>query len=525
MNKREGFEISSLKLLLLAFSEGAAVMALELIGGRMIAPAYGSSLIVWTTVLGITMAALALGYYIGAQISSTTNITDKIIFLFLSSGLFILIMPKIASFTINHFDAESLFLSVFLSSLCFLFLPIVALGATTPLIVSLLTNKTIGQGKASGRVYGASTIGGIVFTFLVGFWFVPDYGLSVTAFITSILISLIPVFLAIKIKGFKYSLIIVLYIIIGVPLTFSKEKVNGVKIIHQSEGLLGQLLVVDQVKQNNEQGIDRILFVNRMGQTWIDKKTGNSIWTYPNYVAVLASSLKENPDVLILGIGGGTMAELLHKTLNANIETVELDSRIEKIARQNFNLNQRVKVHIDDARHFIRTSNKKYDLIIFDVFKGEVPPAHVLTVECFQEARKNLNEDGFMIINFNGFIDGSKGKAGRALAKTILDAGYALNMFPTFGTESERNILYIASPKKKDFAETKIHLNVFNKEVRIDTMQLPFNKINFTPEDKSLTDDYPVLELLNLEAAQTWRKDYNDNYTKQYTKKGVPVFK
>jgi spermidine synthase len=262
-----------------------------------------------------------------------------------------------------------------------------------------------------------------------------------------------------------------------------------------------------------------------MGQTWIDKKTGNSIWTYPNYAAVLASSLKENPDVLILGIGGGTLAELLHKTLNANIETVELDSRIEKIARQNFNLDQRVKVHIDDARHFIRTSNKKYDLIIFDVFKGEVPPAHVLTVECFQEARKNLNEDGFMIINFNGFIDGSKGKAGRALAKTILDAGYTLNMFPTFGTESERNILYIASPKKKDFAETKIHLNVFNKEVRIDTMQLPFNKINFTPEDKSLTDDYPVLELLNLEAAQTWRKDYNDNYTKQYTKKGVPVFK
>jgi hypothetical protein len=64
-----------------------------------------------------------------------------------------------------------------------------------------------------------------------------------------------------------------------------------------------------------------------------------------------------------------------------------------------------------------------------------------------------------------------------------------------------------------------------NTETRIDTMELSLEKIKFEPDDKPLTDDFPVLELLNMEAAQAWRKTYNENYTKKYSKKGIPVFK
>lgn len=525
MRLRASIKITFSVLLILAFTEGAAVMVLELIGGRMIAPVYGSSLIVWTTVLGITMAALALGYYLGGNFASRTDAVQRSFLLFFAAAFLILIMPKVASFTASFFNSDSLFFSVFISSIVFLFLPITLLGATTPILVSLAAGHGIGTGKASGRIYGASTIGGIIFTFLVGFWFIPDYGLSTTAFITAIGITILPTLILMRSKGFKYGLIFFLFLIIGSALNFSKEKVLGVKVIHQSEGLLGQLLVVDQPNESDKKNVDRILFVNRMGQTWVDKKTGNSIWTYPNYVTVLASSLKEKPDVLILGIGGGTLANLLQSTLNANVETVELDARISKIAKQYFNLNPNIKINIDDARHFIRTNKKKYDLIIFDVFKGEVPPAHVLTVECFKEAGQILNEDGFMIINFNGFVEGVEGRAGRAVMKTILAAGYTINIFPTYGAEDKRNNLYIASIKKKTFEKTRIHLNVLNKETRIDTIQLAVEDINFEAEDKPLTDDYPVLELLNLDAAQTWRKDYNENYTKKYSKKGIPVFK
>ncbi|MDQ3191201.1 MAG: fused MFS/spermidine synthase [Bacteroidota bacterium] len=525
MKQQESYKISLFMLLLFAFCEGAAVMVLELIGGRMIAPVYGSSLIVWTTVLGITMSALALGYFIGGNIAIKKNVLNQLYLLFFSAATLILIMPKVASIAIDLIYFDSLFISVFIASLLLLFLPVAILGATTPILVKLVFNHGISQGKSSGHVYGASTIGGIIFTFLVGFWLVPDYGLSTTGFIIGVGISILPTYYLIKSISLKYALIPVIFIVLGLTLNYSNDKVKGVKVIHQSEGLLGQLLVVDQPKSNGANGFERIMYVNRMGQTWIDLNTGNSIWSYPNYITVLASSLKEKPDVLILGIGGGTLANLLINVLGANIETVELDERIGKIASRNFNMNKQVNLNIDDARHFIKTSKKKYDLIIFDVFKGEVPPSHVLTVECFQEAKNNLKEDGFMIINFNGFVNGPKGKAGRAVIKTILASGFHVNIFPTVGNEEDRNILYTASPKKRTFDQTRINLNLYNKAVNIDTMQLNLDNIKFKPDDQPLTDNYPVLELLNLEAAQAWRKSYNENHTKKYKDKGLPIFK
>jgi spermidine synthase len=523
MKSQKGSVIPVGMLLLLAFTEGAAVMVLELIGGRMIAPVYGSCLVVWTTVLGVTMTGLALGYMWGGNMASKSNSSGKMCSLFIAGAFLILVMPKIAAFSIDVFDPDALFISTLLSSFLFLFLPVTLLGTTTPILVKLLTDYNTGQGRASGKIYGASTIGGILFTFLVGFWLVPEHGLSVTALITAIGVCILPTIILMKLKGFKYGLIIMVCIILGATIDIPKTKPTGVKILHQSEGLLGQLLLVDQPRDNKN--TDRILFVNRMGQTWVDKKTGNSIWSYPNYITVLASSLKEKPDVLILGIGGGTLARMLKNLLDANVETVDLDERIGKIAKQYFNLPGNVKINIDDARHFIRTNNKKYDLIIFDVFKGEIPPAHVLTVECFKDAAKNLNKDGLIVVNFNGFVNGEKGDAGRAVIKTIQAAGYNINIFPTVGSEEERNNLYVASLTNKTFKETRIKLNLFNQEALIDTMQLSLESIPFTPEDKPLTDDFPVLELLNLEASKAWRKEYNDNYTQKYSEKGVPFFR
>ncbi|MCH9028701.1 MAG: hypothetical protein IH819_03610, partial [Bacteroidetes bacterium] len=88
----------------------------------------------------------------------------------------------------------------------------------------------------------------------------------------------------------------------------------------------------------------------------------------------------------------------------------------------------RVLVGIDDARHYIERTEKSYDLIIFDVFKGEIPPAHLFSLECFEKARSKLNPEGFIIVNFNGFIKGDVGKAGRSLYKTLKAAGLEVHI-------------------------------------------------------------------------------------------------
>ena len=69
------------------------------------------------------------------------------------------------------------------------------------------------------------------------------------------------------------------------------------------------------------------------------------------------------------------------------------------MASDYFGLSPSVNVIVDDARHYIETTKKKYDLIFFDVFRGEIQPAHVLSRECFAKSKTLLNENGLMVVN------------------------------------------------------------------------------------------------------------------------------
>lgn len=509
---------------LLAFIEGGAVMSIELLAGRMIAPAYGTSLFVWTTVLGVAVGGLALGYFTGGRMADKYKQPGLLYIILLIAAMLIIIMPRLAATLTLVMEPAPLMFSVFCSALLFLFPPVLLLGATTPIIIRSVSDGASLAGKSSGIIYGISTVGGIFSTFLVGFFLLPEYGLTITAIYTGLVLAVLPFFILIINRVYYLPIVFFVFnILIFFPAS-KKPESPGIKVLYESEGLLGQLLVVDMPKKfNPESGSDRVLFVNRMGQTWIDKSTGNSAWSYVNYVTSAASILPKNQEVLLLGLGGGTVAKQLEQELDANIDAVELDERIVEIARELFGLGSRTNVIIDDARHFIRSTDKKYDLFVFDVFKGEVPPSHVLSLECFKEVKQKLNNNGLMIINFNGFIEGEAGRAGRSILKTILAAGFNVKVLPTFESEEYRNILYLASVNEFDFSNVGIKLNIQDGAVNIPDLFVDLSTIDM--EDAViLTDDKPVLEILNLKAAESWRKSYGI-YTKKFREQGIPIFK
>ena len=111
-----------------------------------------------------------------------------------------------------------------------------------------------------------------------------------------------------------------------------------------------------KARHAKQQGIkDRLLFVNRIGQTVVNLKTGKSRWSYPDYVTAIASVLPDNSDALILGIGGGTIASRLNRALGLNVDAVEFDARILEVAKRYFGLSKAVNPIIDDARHYLET--------------------------------------------------------------------------------------------------------------------------------------------------------------------------
>src|SRR6187401_3131236 len=90
------------KLLLLSFVEGAAVMAGELCGAKLLAPVFGSSLYVWASVMGITLAALALGYFYGGSLSQKKeqSLDKKLFYVLVAASLFLLAMPLISFYLV-----------------------------------------------------------------------------------------------------------------------------------------------------------------------------------------------------------------------------------------------------------------------------------------------------------------------------------------------------------------------------------------------------------------------------------------
>jgi len=511
-------------LAILAFLEGGIVMCIELLGARLIAPIYGSSLEVWSIVLAVSIGALTLGYFAGGFFSSVKKPALLLHILFLLAAGFIFLMPTLASLTVTNFNAETLITNTLIASIAFLFPPLFLLGSTTPIIINLKSDNPNEAGKIAGSIYGISTLGGIFFTYFTGFYLIPKYGLTDTAFIAAVIIGSISFFVLITARFYPAFAVIPLLLVAVFSKSNTTSSANDVTILHYSEGLLGQLLLVDMPKDFVSTATHtRSLFINRIGQTIVDKETGISSWDYPNYLVSLASTLKPNPSVLVLGLGGGTVPRYLNSYVGASVDAVELDKRIGIIAQQYFGLTN-TKIIIDDARHYLETNKKKYDLIIFDLYKGESPPSHTLSVEAFIKVKNLLNENGICVINFNGFISGEEGKGGRSLLKTLQEAGFKVKLLPTFGEERYRNGLYIASVHEHSITNPTMALNIKNNPVSLDSLLIPIASINLD-DAVILTDDKPLLEKLNTKASKSWRGDYYDNFTKKLTQKGVGTFK
>ncbi len=500
---------------LFAVLEGATVMAVELLTARMVAPYFGSSLYVWGTVIGFTLLALAIGYFAGGVIVDKYGGPDTLLWVLLMASVFLMLMHvsspllTIASANISPGSA------VVLVSMALILPPLLFMGMVPTFLIRKVSTTADSAGTSTGLVYAISSASGIVALPVFGFLIIPRYGLTVPSIVTGLVVGLIPFAKLIARKKYA-SLWFVPFVLFSFWATKTQQPGKAVDVQYYSEGLLGQLLVADVSN-------DRFLFVNRTGQTWVDKETFKPKWHYASYVSSICSKLPEKSNALILGLGGGAVANIFQNSLGFNVDAVELDERIAEVARQYFPLSDRVNVIVDDARHYLEETQKKYDVILFDVYRGEAPPPHVFTLESLTKTKSLLKEDGLIIVNFNGFWEGKTGQAARSIYKTLLAAGLETRMLPTPGAEANRNILFVASVKPQDFHTLRSPLLQYGKYGEIETTFHDPQKVDIN-DAVVLTDDKPILELLNIRAGNAWRKAYTE-MTKTFYKEGIPLFR
>lgn len=523
--------------LLVAFLllEGAAVMLVELAGARIISPYYGASLATWASVLGVTMSSLAIGYLVGGRIvDKHKSPTKLLLYVLFGTALSTLLMPYLGNKFMFSFLEWPLELNVL--SLAFIILtPTLLLFGTIPqIIIKLRSDESHDTGKIAGLSYAISTVGGIVGTFLTGFYIIPTFGITLPLLFVSIFLLIGPFwFLLVKQKKW--------YILIYLPLAFLMVKhynfnqkykqSSGIRVQHYNEGLLGQLLVADYPYQdrNGEFKYNRMLMINRMAESTIDPQTNEII--FGEYIHVMMKAIDpvaDGADVMLLGLGGGNLIKQFQKR-NFNIDVCELDQRIADVAFEYFGVKNEFNLQIDDARHYLRANKKKYDLIVFDVFKGENPPAYLLSKENFEHLNSLIKLNGIIAINFNGFLNGKIGKSGRSIIKTILNSDYQLRLFTSQGKENERNMIMIVSKHTIDYTpyqNSKVYAELYSGQLISDirNYEIPVSSVD-TADALVLTDDKPILDIINVDAAKNWRDHYNLYYTNNFINQGIPMFK
>lgn len=517
MRSRQGF------LIALAFAEGTVVMMAELSAAKMLAPVYGSALYVWGTIVGITLISLTAGYYLGGLLSRAVSRRMLVLWFMLVAAVLVAAMPHLARPLQPEFVELGTIPAILLLSTVLLSPALILLGATSPLIISLLADRIEDSGRAAGLIYGVSTIGGILGTFIAGFFLIPWLGLTLTTLIGGLLLIALPLTALLRERRFE-AVALPLIAVALLTLRPDLDDHPDVDVLYESEGLLGQLKVIDFTYSlpDEPSRTDRILFVNRTAQTWVNRDTGEPVWDYMPYIQSIASVLPRGSRVLLLGLGGGTIALQLQEA-GMIVDSVELDRRIANVGRNYFGLEHSGDIFIDDGRHFLRATDRRYDLIVFDVFQAEVPPAHLLTLETFRDLPDRLTPEGFVIVNYSGYLSGSTGRGARSIYRTLEEAIEHISIIPTSDDEHTGNNLFIASNHRLDLSQPRIPLVVDRQPLHLPDLIADPGRI---PMDDAviLRDNRPVLEKLNLEAAAGWRETYYEHFTKPFIEKGVPIF-
>src|SRR5499425_1005456 len=182
-----------LLLNVVVFISGGVLMALEIVGSRVLAPYFGSSIFVWGSLISVVMAALSLGYYWGGWLSAREPSYARLLTLLLIPGIVIFFLPFIYP-TVNEWVAGVDFgtrLNPLIASSIFFLLPGVFLGTVSPYVIRLAATRLSTVGSTAGTLYALSTCGSIFGTLLTAFYLIPLIGVSnIIHFLGMILICL-----------------------------------------------------------------------------------------------------------------------------------------------------------------------------------------------------------------------------------------------------------------------------------------------------------------------------------------------
>ncbi|MPZ52745.1 MAG: spermidine synthase [Acidimicrobiia bacterium] len=390
--------MSLLSARLIVFFASAAVLVIETLATRLLAPYIGVSLETFTGVIGTVLAGISVGSWMGGRLADRGDPSRLLGPIFILGGLTAMASPTIVTMVGPAFTGANPVSIVVITALAF-FLPATVLSAINPVIVKIRLESLANTGEVVGSFSAVGTAGAIVGTFLTGF----------------VLLATIPTRPVVLGIG-------VLLILTGVGFSIRRGR-SVVGAILGTLILGGLLLTVTgpcewetayacaRVEADPENESGRILWLDRLRHSYIDLEDPEVLeFRYiRDFAGVIeATSDPGAIDVLSIGGGGFTMPRYLSSIRPGTENTVlEIDDALIEIATTELGLETtEMTIITEDARTALRgLPDDSFDMIIGDAFSGTSVPWHLTTVEFAQQLDERLRDTGTYVLNIIDYGD------------------------------------------------------------------------------------------------------------------------
>lgn len=478
---------------------GGAVMILELLGTRIIAPYYGASLYVWSALIAVTMIALALGYYLGGYLADRypkLRLAHVLMFAALATS----VIPFFSATVLQLTNALGMRGGAFCSALLLFGLPLTALAMVGPFVIKLATESLEDVGSTVGAVYAISTVGSVCATLLLGFVLLPWFGTRAIIFTLALVLVIMAMLLVWRDRqGFPGNKGVIPVIFLGLlsALLSVTGYVNAghphttLQVLHQAESIYGWVRVVD-----NKASGARLLLSDASVLSAMSLSNGQTLLHYQTIVASLPVLRPAASEALLVGLGGGHIAREL-KAKGLNTDTIEIDPVVAQASLNFFGFQPTGDFIVGDARYEVKKLNKEYDFIIHDCFTGGSEPTHLLTVEMLSDLRRLLKQDGILALNYVGFTRGEGTEAVASVYKTLKSVLPNVKVFITEKTELTDFILLASN--------AVIELDANSRDPRSQWL----TDHQYALDEQSgvlITDDYNPIESMQLRKAEAYRE-------------------
>lgn len=391
----------------ISFIASFCILVIEIVAGRILAPFVGVSLYTWTSIIGVVLAGISIGAFMGGNLADRFPGKKTLGWLLLISGFATLLISPVTNIVAGYHFPTTLMLRILIVTTITFFVPSFILGMISPVVVKLAVQNLDKVGNVVGKIYAVSTLGSIIGTFSAGFFLISWMGTRQIILAMGSILVLTAIGWGSLFRTKKPVVAFILapsFLIMGLyDLGFKPQLTSDTCYYKESDYYT---LKLKNAKSKDGKTPLKALILDNLVHSYVNLENPLHIeYQYERiYGEVLKWRFEKDAKFRSLAIGGGgyTFPRYMEAYYpNALLDVVEIDPEVTKIIYKYLGLPQNTKIrsYNEDGRWFVMNCKGRYDVVFADAYNDLSIPYHLTTKEFAQQIKGILNPGGILLTN------------------------------------------------------------------------------------------------------------------------------